>query len=86
VSTDGSRRDSNRPIVVTIGGIEADTTNAQFFYGGVLPRNGSGSPSSADAFWSYQAVNHMLVRVEGIWTGDHINATKVYWADWMGQD
>jgi hypothetical protein len=84
VSTPGWRRYSNRPTIVTIDGIEADASNAQFFFGGGSVRVGcSCSLSSADAFWSYKAVNHMMVRVEGVWTGDHINATKVYWGDWM---
>jgi Domain of unknown function (DUF5666) len=71
---------SHRPILVMLDGIQADTTNAQFFS---RRENSPYSPSPADAFWNYYAKGWVSVQVEGVWTGVYINASKVYWQDEM---
>ncbi len=72
---------SRRPIIVLTHGIQADTTNAEFFWGHPLGAGCSCSPSSADRFWNYAHFRFLEVQIYGMWTGDHIEATKVYWLD-----
>ena len=74
------QRSSQRPILVMLDGIQADTTDAQFFWRGEGP---TWLPGSADALWNYYHLGGVYVRVEGTWTGDHVNASKVYWHDIM---
>jgi hypothetical protein len=74
-------KSADRPIIVMTGGIRADTTNAQFYFGHTLGTGCSCYPTTADAFWNYHHLMFVSVRVVGTWTGDHINATKVYWLD-----
>jgi hypothetical protein len=71
---------SHRPILVMFDGIQADTTNAQFLWQGEASVF---SANSADLFWNYNHKGWVFVRVEGIWTGDHVDASKVYWNDPM---
>ena len=74
---------SQRPIIVLTGGVRADTTNAKFFFGHLLGSGCSCSPSTADKFWNYGAfrLHFVTVTVVGTWTGDHIDASEVYWLD-----
>jgi hypothetical protein len=74
---------SQRPILVLDFGIRADTTHANFYYGHTLGAGCSCSGSSADAFWSLGFWRSIFTtsHVVGTWTGDHIDATKVYWME-----
>jgi len=74
---------SQRPILVMLGGIRADTTNAKFFFGHLLGSGCSCRPSTPDAFWNYGPfrLRFVTVTVVGTWIGDHIDATEVYWLD-----
>ena len=74
-------RASHKPIIVMTHGIQADTTHAQFFWGHTLGSGCSCRGSTADAFWNYSHFNFLSVQVLGEWTGDHIDATSVYWLD-----
>ena len=79
----GGHLGSQRPILVLEFGIRADTTNASFYYGHQMGAGCSCTPQSADAFWSMGPMrSHMTTsHVVGTWTGDHIDATKVYWME-----
>ena len=72
---------SHKPIIVLTHGIRADTTNASFYWGHPLGAGCSCALSSGDAFWNYKMFSFLEVQVDGTWTGDHIEATKVYWLD-----
>jgi hypothetical protein len=74
---------SHRPIIVTLHGLQADTTNAQFFWGHTLGSGCSCSQTTADAFWNRGPLRLRFteVHVVGTWTGDHIDATAVYWLE-----
>jgi hypothetical protein len=72
---------SHRPIIVLMGSIRADTTNATFFFGHLLGSGCSCRASTADEFWNYHHLMFVDVEIVGIWRGDHIDATNVYWLD-----
>lgn len=74
---------SQRPILVMDFGIRADTTNAKFYIGHTLGAGCSCGGSSADAFWNLGPMRSRDTssHVVGTWTGDHIDATKVYWME-----
>jgi len=77
---------SQRPILVGPGGIQADTTNAQFVGAPDNIVSCGFSPCSADFFWNHPGFHIWDVRVtqvDGTWAGDHIDATTVYlaWSD-----
>jgi hypothetical protein len=82
-ATGGGPLGSQRPILVLEFGIRADTTNARFFYGHQMGAGCSCTGMSADAFWSMGPWRNDFTtsHVVGTWTGDHIDATKVYWME-----
>jgi hypothetical protein len=72
---------SHRPIIVMTHGIQVDSTSADFFWGHPLGAGCSCRKSSADEFWNWGDFRFVEVQVYGTWTGDHVNATKVYWIE-----